>query len=106
MFKPGQFLHPINNYYKRLRYGTGCCDVCNLDYYLAKKILPALIFFKERVNSHPGEMTFEEWKIILDKMIFSFTSKINGDSTFDIEKNKEINEGFEMFGKYYSHLWL
>lgn len=105
LFKPGGKLHFIKNLYRRYKYGAGCCDRYNLDYYLATKILRPLKEFKKDCPSSPVDFaTSQEWDEALDKMIFAFEKKIEGD-IYDIETDAKIQEGFELFGKYYQALW-
>lgn len=47
-------------------------DFINLDETLAKFILPRLKFFKKKTNASPQDLTLEEWKDILDKIILAF----------------------------------
>ncbi len=100
--------HPLKNLYLRYKNGAGCCDVWSLDYYLAKKILPALKEFKKRNYSYPSNLKTEEWDEVLDKMIWSFDSYNNKDFKleFDEDWNKKRQEGFELFGKYFTSLWI
>lgn len=80
-------------------------DMWNLDHTLALIILPCLKKFKKNLHGHPGNITFEQWKSILNKMIKAF-ELLNGDEFY--YKNKEdemIKEGLELFAKYYRHLW-
>lgn len=115
-------------------------DVIDLDKTVAKFILPRLKFFKKKVLGYPSELTLEEWKAVIDKMILSFslilddsepsfgelkwyTEKAdNGhwkmindpNSTFDSEayekwnkeKEDKIEEGLQLFAKYFQDLWL
>jgi hypothetical protein len=108
-------LHFIKNFYRRLRYGGGCCDVYGLDYYLAKKILPPLKEFRRRLakgGGYPEEFnSMEEWLKTIDEMIWAFDFLLHGEEmTDDIEKDRKNWErqqkGFELFGKHYNSLWI
>lgn len=100
-------------------------DTWNLDHTLALIIHPALIKFKEDSQKigHPclGSDDVElctsgkcgcgdKWQEILDKMIWSF-GEIISDSfdkfdTIDfIEYDKKLQEGLDLFGKYFRSLW-
>lgn len=111
MFNSDSKLHWIKNLYLRLRYGAGCCDVFNLDYYLAKKILgPLKVFRKELVSYPSGLSSSEEWEEILDKMIYSFEYIIKKDDLYLSVKEERIemkkaDEGLKLFAKYYQDLW-
>lgn len=47
-------------------------DIYNLDSTIARFVLPRLKFFKKKTHTSPLDLTLEEWKDILDKMILSF----------------------------------
>jgi hypothetical protein len=79
----------------------------------ARFILPRLKRFKQLKAGHPYDITAEEWDIILDKMIFAFESVIKEEDSKDynepieqsIERWAKIQEGFDLFGKWYLQLW-
>lgn len=115
MFKSGEKLHWIRNLYRRYKYGGGCCDVFGLDFYLAKKILPALKEFRRSLSINGGGYpiefkSMEEWLETLDKIIWSFEYLVNGEEWEDIieckEKGEKEQEGFELFGKHFRNLWI
>lgn len=110
LLSPKSFFHPLVNYYRRLKYGAGCCDTWSLYYYLAKIILPSLKEFEKSVNGYPTSLSEKEWKDILDKMIWSFDYILNGEddwsNTLENQENyKKQQEGLELFGKYFTNLW-
>lgn len=79
----------------------GWCDsdTWNLDDTIKDFVLPRLERFKELNNGHPHDITQEQWNQELDKMIYAFKRHgINND-------DPKIQEGFESFGKYLTHLW-
>lgn len=96
-------------------------DTWNLSNHMAWVIYPKLVRFK-RSERHgvPGfyedrGITFEEeiaaWEVDLDKMIYSF-QEIVYDETPDFKTSEEIEayhnriqEGLDLFGKYYRGLW-
>ena len=94
-------------------------ETWNLDVNLAKYILPRLKKFKELNNGYPGreEMdTPEKWDEALDKMIQAFEYVVNEFDwwtnnseygCFDEEKRIQavINDGIQLFAKYYMDLW-
>jgi len=104
-------------------------DMWDLDHTLALIILPALKQLKATRNGHPcgilpdpnGETELgkpcgncgceKEWDIILDKMIWSFEQVLDDDILVhapDAYKayQKKVQEGLELFGKYYQSLWI
>lgn len=93
-------------------------ETWNLDITFAKYIIPRLKKFKKLNNGYPGreEMdTPEKWDEALDKMIQAFEYvvnefdwwKDNPKYNFDEGKRRQtvINEGLQLFAKYYMNLW-
>lgn len=94
-------------------------ETWNLDITFAKYIIPRLKKFKNLNNGYPGreEMdTPEKWDEALDKMIQAFEYVVNEFDwwvdnpkydCFDEEKRIQavINEGLQLFAKYYMDLW-
>lgn len=84
-------------------------DVWSLDSTLAKIIHPSLVEFKKNIHSYPPEFeNIEEWKNVINKMIFSFKAIKNDDKRLYNNKNEfhtRIQEGLVLFGKYYLSLW-
>jgi hypothetical protein len=82
----------------------------NLDYELAKFIAPRLKRFRELNVCHPMEMTSEEWDSTIDKMIFAFEKLSDDDYKWSYDNNQEeihkkVEEGRDLFHKYYYNLW-
>ncbi len=109
-------IHKLKHIYYKLRYGIGCCDVADLDSYLAKIIAKGLKRFRLNNVSYPNDLTEKEWGEILDKMIYSFehfddrlaTDNKTGKEllAFINTKNKRIQEGIDLFAKHYFSLWI
>lgn len=78
-------------------------DLYNLDHTLALVILPALKKFKEEQSGYPGGLTSDEWQKILDKMIEAF--RVMTDYKISFGEKAKQQEGFELFGKYFTNLW-
>jgi len=115
-------------------------DIVNLDSTLAKFILPRLEFFKKNTTLTPMDLTEEEWKDVLDKMVNAFklvldthepdfikikcdikslkdlfsqmeedgTIPFDGDAYIEWHKLKQakIDEGLQLFAKYFQNLWI
>ena len=96
-------------------------DLWDMDDALAELILPNLIRFK-KVNIHSYPHMYEEdlhgldhaeaWKQTLDDMIYSMQEAVNGydhepfkDSAEVKAYGEKVQKGFELFGKYFCHLW-
>ena len=103
----------IKYFIQRLRYGFDERVVWDLEIELAKIILPRLVFFKNSDRkAHPIGISPKTWEKILDKMILAFELIL---SEFEEEKmpskkewlkrDKQIDEGLELFGKHFRDLW-
>lgn len=85
-------------------------ETFNLDATLSMVIYSYLCYFRDNcLVGHPGSMTFEKWKEIIDKMIEAFRLQIDLDENINNidskNKQKKINYGMRLFIKYYNHLW-
>ena len=96
-------------------------DTWGLDHTLALIILPALKQYKKVHQSSPcidgfydektGNMlpeVHEAWNSIVDKMIWSFEAILAEDEKeelYTVQENNQIQEGLDLFGKYYRNLW-
>lgn len=78
----------------------------NLDVTIAKFIVPRLEYFIEHHHGYPCDLTEEEWIIILNKMINSFNiiSESRGSLIYETY-DSEVQEGLELFAKYFRSLW-
>ena len=90
----------------------------NLDMTLSALILPRLIHFRDNHCGTPGcvfeydekgnilneEEGRQKWEEILDKMIWAFYLYIKEEDCKE-ENNKQIDEGLELFAKYFYDLW-
>ena len=82
-------------------------DTWNLDITIAEFILPRLELFKKVVDCYPCELnSIEEWYDILDKMVESFRI-ITTSSSYKIDTKHEkcVEQGLDLFRKYYHDLW-
>lgn len=82
-------------------------DTWNLDWAIAKFVHPRLVMYKKVTDGYPGTLESpEEWDEILDKMIFAFEAIIKDDFVlYSKESRKIIDEGLDLFRKYYFDLW-
>jgi len=80
----------------------------SMDYTLSKNfIIPMLKQLKKNTFGYPSDLdSFEEWEVILDKMILGheLVLKCVEDFISDIERDK-MNEGLNLFREYYLSLW-
>lgn len=97
---------------QQLSYGFDVRDTWGLNYTAAKWILPRLKMFKEVNICYPLDLTVEKWDEYLDSMIYSFQNFVDEQDDWDewekrqsIENNQKVQEGLELFGRYYRDLW-
>ncbi len=106
-------------------------DTWSMDITLAQIILPMLKQLKATKHGVPGDFVWDEkkqcekpfkqaekaWDKVMDKMIWSFEQLLDEDNdepfhmggTFNVKgyqkHQKKIQEGLDLFGKYYRNLW-
>ena len=91
--------------YQKLTQGYSGDEIWSLYYTLSKFILPRLIAFRNSVASYPHDFTNEkEWIDTLNKMIYSF-ELIKREKIESTEEDLKVQEGLELFGKYFRDLW-
>lgn len=94
-------------------------ELWSLDFSIAKFILPRLKEFRKVCNGAPygGEdckfettednfMTVQGWKDCLQKMIDAFQLIVDYDAWGDDRKQEIVEEGLDVFRKYFHNLWL
>lgn len=77
-------------------------ETWNLDYSIAKYVLPRLKLFKKLENGYPGrgEMdTIEKWDAALDKMILAFQYIIEGDDWWIDNPEYDYIKGCHFYDK-------
>jgi len=92
---------------QRLFRGFDDSETWNLDTRFAEHVLPRLKRFKQLKNGYPHNLTSEQWDIILDQMIFSFEWAASDyvERAEDMETYQRVQEGLDLFGKWYQNLW-
>ena len=90
---------------QRIERGFDDTETYSLFITIAKFTLPRLKRFKELSESHPVDMSFEEWMIILDKITESLEIISKDDYFFSLENKAKLEEGIDLFGKYFTKLW-
>lgn len=91
---------------QRLERGFDDSETWSLDSTIAKFILPRLMCFREVNMGYPSSISEQEWNDIIDRMILAF-SLLAGDAAFltGKEDQKKIDEGLDLFAKWYTSLW-
>lgn len=106
------FMHTLKSDDNRLDYfieqhekdGFDNTEIWNLYITISKFILPRLKRFKEYNCSFPPSLEPEQWENILNKMINSFELICKDDSNTK-EEFIIIDEGLDLFKKYFFDLW-
>jgi hypothetical protein len=105
-------LRKIKWFFQRFFRGWDDTELWDLDIMIADFVLPRLKKYKTIRNTYVEELGEKGWNEALDKMIFSFEHivrddwEMSGISTAEIIKTHEqIQEGLELFGKYFRSLW-
>jgi hypothetical protein len=101
----------VKFFWQRRCRGWDDSETWSLDYTIARFILPRLRRFKEVNDGVPVNIgSLDEWNLIIDKIIFAFETYIKYDD-YDvyIETNKklakQVDDGFDLFRKYFCQLW-
>jgi len=81
-------------------------ETWNLNSTLCRWIIPRLEYFIEVNYGFPANIEFEEWKVILNKMLNAFKLIVEYDCwDWTEEQDKEIQEGLDLFRQYFFNLW-
>lgn len=94
------------------KYGFNPAEVWNLDETIARFILPRLTYYKDIHTGYPQQCSYEQFEEYLDKMIYSFLYIAQGkhyNLSLDINERKQqlqkVQEGLDLFSKYFMNLW-
>lgn len=104
------FLFPlrIKWAWQKLTRGYSDPEWWDIDYYLARWILPRLRQLRAHTHGHPAEMKDEkEWHDILTRICLAFAiiEKYGGDRMDNEPMQKYIDEGLDLFRANFFHLW-
>ena len=101
--------YSLKYFLQRLFRGWGDDEAWDLRSHITKRFIKPLKHCRANLHGHPFSMTFEEWEIILDKIIYAFELEIEEEESFIGYKDKATyakqQEGFELFGKHFKNLW-
>lgn len=89
---------------ERREFGFDSTELWGLEYTIAAFILPRLKQFAAAPGGHPGSLTYEEWKDLLNEMVVAFEILVRDDDTTP-EEDAKIERGLTLFAKWYRHLW-
>lgn len=73
---------PVLHFYQRLTRGWDDSESWNLDYTVAKLMLPRIKKYREGLRGHPACITEQEWTDILDQVEWSFAYILYSDDDF------------------------
>lgn len=96
---------------QRLTRGFDNTEMWSLDCTIAKFIAPRLKVFleqAEQIEDHPGQITFQEWKGILEQMIEGFEIYPNHFHWTEEESDanwKKVDKALSLFHKWFFNLW-
>jgi hypothetical protein len=104
---------PIKYWWQRKTRGYDNLQLWNTGPAIIKFGYPLIKAYVEMDKcGHPMGMSREEWDGILQKILFAFEASNLEETDFfkylDLEydkRHKEIQEGFELFGKYIQTMW-
>ena len=90
--------------------GYTSLDLWSFKSWFSVQIPRMLMDLKRDTNGHPGDMTFDEWCAILERMAFCLSEMNPQDWVFEDDKmcayREEMkNEGFALLCKHFGHLW-
>lgn len=89
-------LHRIKYFFKRIyqriRYSFTFEECWNIDYSIARYVLPRLKYYRAHMNGHPYDSKYEDWEKILDEIIWFMQDMID-----DKEEEKIYDKYFEPF---------
>lgn len=92
----------------QLWHGFDYRDTWDLRWAASKWLYPRLNHLRENAMSYPGgDMSYAEWIRAIGKMAESFRIIAEEDDgwTLNDEKKKEVEEGLDLFRKWFFHLW-
>ena len=96
---------------QRIKNGFDASELWNFDSTISAFILPRLKMFKKIHHGYPGELTPKQWVKTIDKMIVAFEMVADDDLKYnntkaDYKRNmKKIDEGLQLFAKWFLSLW-
>ena len=107
---------------QRFRRGYADSDVWDMDHWFIDTLKPMIEQMLRTYNSHPGEITAEEWEDTLREMIACLTLMDEdaakdhlglADEAWSVEKHQQIKATmfenkkrlFELFEKWFYNLW-
>ncbi len=103
----------IKLYKERVKKMYDASDLYNLDYTIAKQLIPRMVLeLKEKKHGYPNGLTEKEWNDILIQIVWFLQEVISTNETYyeldDDDKMmyaKQLEKSTQLFAKYFNHLW-
>lgn len=92
---------------QRMERGFDDSETWSLRDTICRFTIPRLKRFRECNNGMPCALTKDEWDIIIDKMILAMEliTRDNGSRNFTDEESEQVDEGMDLFRKWFMGLW-
>lgn len=101
--------------YQKMTDGFAHHEAWNFNSWHADLVTPRLKYLRASIHGCPMDMTEDEWREALDKIIFAFEN-FNKDPDFEYVDGKinfapidaqkaKIQDGLNLFSKHYNNLW-
>ena len=87
---------------QREEYGFDEREIWDLKIVISAFLFPRLRMFAGSFNSYPLGLTPLSWTEAVDKMAHAFERIVKDDSE---DQWEEVEEGLDLFRKYFFHLW-
>lgn len=101
--------YDIESFIERGLQGYSSVDLWNIDSWFCEMMPRMLHDFRENSKGHPCDMSMEEWEAILERLIFCFNEMKIKKESLDVKDGERLmkitQEAFELFAKYFWHLW-
>lgn len=83
-------------------------ELVSLDITIANFVLPRLIEFRKTTKSIPPQFdTLQEWRTVLDDMIYGIEYASNDANWYNpFFDSDRVHRGLRLFGEYFLCLWM
>jgi len=113
IMKPYDFMYQIKWMFQHIFRGYSDPSVWDADYHIAKYALPRIRKLKTYQHGFPPRLaTRKEWKNILGEIVYALQYVCSDDGICPrrptksrIAIEKRVQNGLELFGKYFRNLW-
>jgi hypothetical protein len=93
-------------WWQRRTRGWDDSETWNLDTTICEFVLPRLKIFADNLHSYPGDLTPEDWDVVLAQIIQAMQIIVDeGGYPFDKDEIEIVERGMDLFRKYFFALW-